>query len=80
MTNPARFARHRDKNGEISKKHGNTFIRTLRKTYGVTFARGCQDGEKLSDVLHKIDEPSLSLLIHDHEAGKLDRICNDKAA
>jgi hypothetical protein len=34
----------------------------------------------LSDVLHKIDEPYLSSLIHDHEAGKLDRICSDKAA
>jgi hypothetical protein len=28
------FERHRDKNGEISRKHGNTLIRTLRKTYG----------------------------------------------
>jgi hypothetical protein len=27
---------HRDKNGEISRKHGNTLIGTLRKTYGVT--------------------------------------------
>jgi hypothetical protein len=25
--------RHRDKSGEISRKHGNTLIRTLRKTY-----------------------------------------------
>jgi hypothetical protein len=25
-------ARHRDKNGEISRKHGNTLIGTLRKT------------------------------------------------
>lgn len=23
--------RHRDKNGEISRKHGNTLVRTLRK-------------------------------------------------
>jgi hypothetical protein len=26
--------RHRGKTGEISRKHGNTLIRTLRKTYG----------------------------------------------
>ena len=26
------FERHRDKNGEISRKHGNTLIGTLRKT------------------------------------------------
>ena len=25
------FERHRDKNGEMSRKHGNTLIRTLRK-------------------------------------------------
>lgn len=26
--------RHRNKDGEISGKHGNTLIRTLRKVYG----------------------------------------------
>jgi hypothetical protein len=30
--------RRRDKSGEISRKHGNTLIRTLRKTYGQSFA------------------------------------------
>jgi len=30
--------RHRDKNREISRKHGNTLIRTLRRTYGSGFA------------------------------------------
>jgi hypothetical protein len=44
-------ARHRDKNGEISRKHGNTLISTLRKTYGPNFAKGCDDHEKLGDVL-----------------------------
>ena len=57
--------RHRDKNGEVSKKHGNTLIGTLRKTYGAHFAPGCDDREKLSDVLHKLDEPSLRQLIRD---------------
>jgi len=33
------------------------------------------DDDKLSDVLHRLDEPSLSKLIRDHEAGKLDQIC-----
>jgi hypothetical protein len=56
-------ARHRDKNGEISRKHGNTLIRTLRQRYGADFAKGYSDNEKLSDVLHKLDEPSLSHLI-----------------
>ena len=43
-------ARHRDKNGEISRKHGNTLIRTLRKTYGQGFAPGCADNAKLNPV------------------------------
>lgn len=72
-------ARHRDKNGEIGRKHGNTLIRTLRKTYGPHFAEGCRDDEKLSDVLHKMDESSLSKLIHDHQAGKLEQICRHPA-
>ena len=67
--------RHRDKNSEISRKHGNTLIRTLRKTYGPGFAKGCAHNEKLSDVLAKLDEASLSRLVHDHEAGKLEQIC-----
>ena len=57
--------RHRDKNGEVSKKHGNTLIGTLRKTYGANFAPGCDDRETLSEVLHKLDEPSLRQLIRD---------------
>ena len=54
--------------------HGR-LIRTLRKTYGPGFAAGCKDDEKLSDVLHKLDETSLSQLIRDHEAGHLEQIC-----
>ncbi len=68
--------RHRDKNGEISRKHGNTLIRTLRKTYGSGFAIGCAEDDKLSDVLAKLDETSLSHLIRDHEAGHLEQICS----
>jgi len=51
--------RHRDKTGEISRKHGNTLIRTLRKTYGQNFAGVCGNKRKLGDVLHKLDELSL---------------------
>jgi hypothetical protein len=32
--------RHRNKDGEISGKHGNTPVRTLRKIYGQRFAAG----------------------------------------
>jgi hypothetical protein len=67
--------RYRDKNADISRKHGNTLMRTLRKTYGLGFAPGCADHAKLSDVLTKLDGPSLTQLIRDHEAGTLEEIC-----
>jgi hypothetical protein len=63
--------RHRDKDGEISRKHGNTLVRTLRKIYGAAFAPGFQDATRLSDVLKTLDEPSLSRLVRDHNAGTL---------
>jgi hypothetical protein len=68
-------ARHGDKNREISRKHGNTLIRTLRRTYGSGFAPGCADDMKLSIVLSRLDDTSLSHLIRDHEAGYLYQIC-----
>lgn len=67
MKQPGLDKRHRDKNGEISRKHGNTLIRTLRQTYGPKFALGLPDNLKLSDVLQILDEPSLSQLVDDLE-------------
>ena len=64
--------RHRNKDGEISGKHGNTLIRTLRKVYGQGFAAGYPDTEKLSEVLLKLNETSLSQLRRDHETGHLE--------
>ena len=64
--------RHRDKNGEISRKHGNTLVGTLRRIYGDSFAAGEADNAKLSDVLEKLHETSLSQMIKDHGAGHLD--------
>jgi hypothetical protein len=64
-------ARHRDKGGEICRKHGNTLIGTLRISYGSGFAKGCADDEKLSDVLAKLDEQSLSKLVGDYKNGML---------
>ena len=40
MKEPGLDSRHRDKNGEIGKKHGNTLVGTLRKIYGPAFAAG----------------------------------------
>lgn len=55
--------RHRDRNGQISKKHGNTLISTLRKTYGEAFAIDEPDDATLGEVLDRLDEPSLSKLL-----------------
>jgi len=61
---------HRDKNGEISRKHGNTLVSTLRRIYGPSFAGG--ESAKLSDVLAKLHETSLSQPVEDHESGGLE--------
>jgi hypothetical protein len=64
--------RHRDKNGEINRKHGNTLVGTLRKIYGPTFAAGESESSKLSDVVVKLHETSLTQLVQDHDGGHLD--------
>lgn len=71
MDQPGLDNRHRDKNGQIARKHGNTLISTLRQTYGQHFAPDCPADAKLIDVLHRLDEPSLTHLIHDlHQHGQ----------
>ena len=65
--------RHRDQNGQISKKHGNTHVSTLRKIYGTTFAAGHPDTAKLSEILDKLGETSLSQIVRDHETNHLDK-------
>jgi hypothetical protein len=64
--------RHRNKDGEISHKHGDTLIRTLRKVYGQGFAAGYPETEKLSEVLLHLNETSLSQLRRDHQTGHLE--------
>ena len=63
--------RYRDKDGEISRKHGNTLVGRLRTSYGSGFAQGCANDDKLSDVLAKLDERSLSKLVRDYKNGML---------
>jgi hypothetical protein len=65
MEQPGLDNRHRDKNGQIARKHGNTLISTLRQTYGTNFAADCPEDAKLVDVLHQLDGPSLTKLVHD---------------
>ena len=72
MSKPGLEARHRDKNGEISHKHGNTLIGTLRKIYGQGFAAGYPATEKLGEILLQLNETSLSQLRRDHGTGHLE--------
>ena len=72
MQQPGLHNRHRDKDGTISRKHGNTLIRTLRQIYGPGFAPHCDPNSKLSDCLDRIDEESLSQLVHDSQDAKTD--------
>jgi hypothetical protein len=44
----------------------------LRKIYGMGFAAGYPETEKLSDVLLQLNETSLSQLRRDHETGHLE--------
>src|SRR5262249_2361933 len=62
---------YRDKDGELSRKQGNTLIGTLRSHYGSDFAAGCSE---LTDLLDQLDEASLTNLARDYEAGKLAQI------
>jgi hypothetical protein len=72
MTKAGLDNRHRNHDGEISHKHGNTLIGTLRKLYGQGFAAGYPGTEKLSEVLLQLNETSLSQLRRDHETGHLE--------
>lgn len=52
--------RVRDKSGAIDKKHGNTLVGTLRKTYGEGFAKGRRADLKLETLLKEAKCESLS--------------------
>jgi hypothetical protein len=60
---PGLDSRHRDENGQISRKHGNTLVGTLRQTYGEDFAAGIRSDAKLSTVLDRAGANSLSDLL-----------------
>ena len=68
---PGLDGRHRNRDGEISRKHGNTRVSTLRLIYGRQFAPGFPDDAELADVLHALDRSSLSQLVHDNDFGHL---------
>jgi hypothetical protein len=72
VSKPVLDGRHRNKDGEISGKHGNTLVCTLRKVYGQGFAAGFPETAKLSEVMLQLNETSLSQLRRDHETGHLE--------
>jgi hypothetical protein len=57
---PGLDGRHRDLNGEIRHKGGNTLVATLRETYGSDFAPGYRSDTKLSTLLERTGNRSLS--------------------
>jgi hypothetical protein len=65
VTKPISNEQYRNKNGDISRKYGNTLILALRQTFGSNFALGFLGQTKLSEVLDKIDDASLSKLTAD---------------
>jgi hypothetical protein len=63
MRQPGLDKRHRDKDGEISRKKSNTLVRTLRKEYGDDFAKGYRPDATLGSVLKKEKVSSLHDLL-----------------
>ena len=60
---PGLAGRHRDKDGEITRKKGNTRVDSLRKTYGNGFAEGYRGDMHLSTLLHREHVDSLDQLL-----------------
>jgi hypothetical protein len=57
---PGLDGRHRDANGEIHHKMGNTRIESLRQTYGEDFAGGRRSDMKLENLLKEAGAKSLT--------------------
>jgi hypothetical protein len=57
---------------ELSRRHGDTDVRTLRKIYGLGFAKGFPDTTRLAYVLQvQPRQESLAALRRDHSVGLL---------
>jgi hypothetical protein len=57
---PGLDGRHRDQNGEIHHKMGNTRISSLRETYGDDFAADRRSDMKLENLLKDTGAKSLT--------------------
>ncbi|MFN4924701.1 hypothetical protein [Bradyrhizobium sp.] len=58
--------RSRDAGGRIDKKHGNTLIGSLRKTYGDHFAEGRRSDMMLKTLLAETRSESLHAYLRKH--------------
>ena len=63
MKQPGLDKRHRDKDGEISRKKSNTLVRSLRREYGKDFAKGYPPDATLGSVRKKEKVNSLHDLL-----------------
>lgn len=63
---PGLDKRHRDVDGEIERKKGNTRVDTLRKTYGDDFLSDFRGDARLETVLKETGAQSLTELIKKH--------------
>jgi len=70
MKEPGLDKRHRDKDGEIERKKGNTRVDSLRKTYGEDFLSDWRGDAHLETVLEEEGVESLSELVKDHRKTK----------
>lgn len=61
--------RHRDRDGRIEEKRGDTLVRTLRREYGADFLRDWRSDAKLSTVREETDM-SLTEIVRQHRRGK----------
>jgi hypothetical protein len=57
---PGLDGRHRDEDGQIHQKMGNTKLGTLRQTYGDDLARGRRSDLKLENLLQETGAKSLT--------------------
>jgi hypothetical protein len=57
---PGLDGRHRDRDGEIRHKNGNTRVDSLRETYGDNFANDFRGDMKLETLLERTGTKSLS--------------------
>ena len=60
---PGLDQRHRDEDGEIRRKNGNTRVDTLREIYGPEFAEQHRGDMKLETLLEREGAASLSELL-----------------